>query len=319
MSAARRYYGNFNCRLKIWCNDDVPDQVERWTALECNVSLILDALKRSEQDRVSPAGVPGVSTQHYPDSVATGSNWLQALPWAGLLIALMIIGWLVVGEQDSPDPTDVVPAVTAEQEQIEPVPGPAQPAVPPQQAPASPPAPAGQPAPTTLPDALEKAAVPEVERDHRPVSELPPEPAVAELYEASSAEPVVETPPVADVPASAKTKVTASGAKETPLDIDALVQQAEKDLAQAQADEHPAPFISALSQGRKDRIPTIYYSRHDYNKGGNSTVVLNGKTRRAGATMGNGVTVVEILADSVVLRHAGSEFRLQALNSWVNL
>ena len=61
------------------------------------------------------------------------------------------------------------------------------------------------------------------------------------------------------------------------------------------------------------------YLQHDYRSDGGSTVTINGQQARAGQTVGRGVTVEEVLPDSVVLSHAGQQFRLRALNSWVNL
>ena len=61
----------------------------------------------------------------------------------------------------------------------------------------------------------------------------------------------------------------------------------------------------------------MIYSVHDW-AGENSRVVLNGEAMQAGDRRG-GFTVLEILADSVVLSWGGTEFRLRALNSWVNL
>jgi hypothetical protein len=48
-------------------------------------------------------------------------------------------------------------------------------------------------------------------------------------------------------------------------------------------------------------------------------VVLNGKELKVGGSPASGVKVEEILPDSVVLNYRGTEFRLRALNSWVNL
>jgi hypothetical protein len=56
---------------------------------------------------------------------------------------------------------------------------------------------------------------------------------------------------------------------------------------------------------------------HDW-AGENSRVVLNGEAMQVGDRRG-GFTVLEILADSVVVSWGGTEFRLRALNSWVNL
>lgn len=83
---------------------------------------------------------------------------------------------------------------------------------------------------------------------------------------------------------------------------------------------HPAPFLADLSQQRKDAIPTLLYSSHDYrDDGGQSSVRINGTVATAGQNLGKGVAVEEILSDSVVLRYEGQVFRLRALNSWVNL
>jgi hypothetical protein len=123
--------------------------------------------------------------------------------------------------------------------------------------------------------------------------------------------------PAAGAPAKAPLTEPVS---EENLDIEALVRRAENELENARLAEHPAPFLADLSQHKKDLIPTLMYSRHDYasdNK--TASVTLNGKTLRAGGNAGGGVRVVEVLPDSVVLSHQGTEFRLRALNSWVNL
>jgi hypothetical protein len=103
------------------------------------------------------------------------------------------------------------------------------------------------------------------------------------------------------------------------LDIDSLVVQAQSAVVQQGLSKHPTPFLSELSQENKDVIPSVFYSKHDYAEDGRSSVVLNGKVLGEGDTMGSGVQVEEILEDSVVLSHRGTQFRLKALNSWVNL
>jgi hypothetical protein len=121
------------------------------------------------------------------------------------------------------------------------------------------------------------------------------------------------SPPRADAP-------TAPAAREESVDIAKLVEQAESELKNRELTEHAAPFLVELSQHTKDQIPTIFYQRHDYvGDGSRSTVVLNGKQLRVGGMVAPGVKLVEILPDSVVLSHDGREFRLRALNSWINL
>lgn len=153
---------------------------------------------------------------------------------------------------------------------------------------------------------------------------------VTQLYrEAASRPPTPDSTPAATAPASAAAspgngaKADAPGAgsgEEEPVDIEEILLRAKEEMNQGDLVEHPAPFLVDLSQRTKDEIPTIMYQRHNY--GGDSSrssVVLNGKTLRAGGNAASGVTVDEILSDSVILSFRGTQFRLRALNSWVNL
>jgi general secretion pathway protein B len=113
---------------------------------------------------------------------------------------------------------------------------------------------------------------------------------------------------------------TAVDQQEQPLDVEKLLLQARNDTKNAQLVEHPAPFVSSLSQNDKDVIPTVLYQRHDYsNDKAISSVVLNSKSLRVGGSPTAGMKVEEILPDSVVLSYRGIQFRLRSLNSWVNL
>ena len=107
---------------------------------------------------------------------------------------------------------------------------------------------------------------------------------------------------------------------EQSVDIDQILQQAREEVENASLDDHPVPFLADLSQQTKDGIPTLYYQRHDYSSDTNlSTIVLNGTPVKAGGSPLPGMKVEEILPDSVVLNYRGTQFRLRALNSWINL
>ena len=96
-----------------------------------------------------------------------------------------------------------------------------------------------------------------------------------------------------------------------------VLPRLDEDIAAVRAENQR---LSELSQQTKDAIPSIFYERHDYSgRPGQSVVVLNGKALKAGGSPASGVRVEEILPDSVVLDYRGTEFRLRALNSWVNL
>ena len=47
--------------------------------------------------------------------------------------------------------------------------------------------------------------------------------------------------------------------------------------------------------------------------------MLNSKSVKVGGNVAPGVKLDEILPDSVVLDYRGTQFRLRALNSWINL
>lgn len=293
------------------------------------MSLILDALNRSRQDTDE---VPSLATQHYVDGdIAPGSNWPQYLLWLALLTALVVIAWLLLAgtpdtpvASNTPQPAAQPRAREIVQEQ------------------------ATVTAPVAMPvDARQGSAAqaPPVAAKVSPVAAQPQadsDPAVAALYqqravpqpaatkprttEVAQVETVEEQQPA--VPGLAGEQSAESSAQEVkavereeqPIDIEKMVLQARGDLENAQLEQHQAPFIASLSQQTKDNIPSIFYQRHDYSgTPSQSSVVLNGKTVKAGGSAASGVKVDEILPDSVVLTYRGTQFRLRALNSWVNL
>ena len=277
------------------------------------MSLILEALNRARREQHNAAPVPGVDSDHYYPAVEE-SPWRQRGLLGALAVALLVIGVLLGREfsRDGREPTPaaaVQPAVMAET--------PVAPSAAPAVATATAPAPAPQAAPET-PVTLETA--PEVSASDVDTSLPQPEaPAtadtgtsaeVAALYQQTTVPE--EAPEIAE--ASAPIPVS-----EEPVDIASLVTAAEQALEDVRLAEHPAPFLGDLSQQRKDAVPTLMYLQHDYRSDGGSTVTINGQQARAGQTVGRGVTVEEVLPDSVVLSHAGQQFRLRALNSWVNL
>lgn len=267
------------------------------------MSLILDALNRSRQD---DGPIPSLATEHYEGVVEDDWNPYQLLLVATLLFALVVIGWLL-WDRDA-DPVEVLPEAPAAVE-IRPAPA----VVTPVET-TTVPAPASNPPPTVIPQSV------------------PVDPGVAALYrqqpspespapESTAAVPTPVTAPLGPEVAQPETGVAAKAARqEQPIDIEALVVQAQDELADASLDEHEAPFIAKLSQQTKDSIPTILYQRHDYSGTAmQSSVVLNGKTLKVGGNAAAGLKVDEILPDSVVLNYKGTRFRLRALNSWVNL
>ena len=288
------------------------------------MSLILDALNRSRQDRDS---VPNLATHHTFDKMASGKR--QYLPWVAFSVAVVIIGWLVIGRLFATPVSDIEVGAPTEQVSKNIITA----------------------SESNSTEVKEDAAVEEPlvqpvadSQTSEPVAVAPvannPEPdivtiAVAMEATTSISAPVVENPAVAQLyqnrnvmddaaapqrTSSAALDLYADSGNEEPIDIARVLQSAREEMKDATLDEHPVPLLSALSQQVKDDIPTLYYQRHDYsNNTSISTVVMNSKTLKVGGNPVNGVKIEEILPDSVVLSYQGTQFRLRALNSWVNL
>ncbi|MEM1189646.1 MAG: general secretion pathway protein GspB [Pseudomonadota bacterium] len=105
---------------------------------------------------------------------------------------------------------------------------------------------------------------------------------------------------------------------EESVDIEAVLRDVRAEARAGGLQPHRAPLLAELSQQFRDEVPTLMYLRHDFNPGGDSTVLMNGETLRVGGRT-RGVELREILPQSAVLLFRGQEFRLRALNSWVNL
>lgn len=103
-----------------------------------------------------------------------------------------------------------------------------------------------------------------------------------------------------------------------PVDFAEILAAAQEDLGVKPLVESSEPLLETLSQQIKNEIPSLFYSAHEYEPGGSSSVTLNGKLLRERQRV-DAFTVIEILPDSVVLRWRETQFRVRARNSWVNL
>ena len=103
-----------------------------------------------------------------------------------------------------------------------------------------------------------------------------------------------------------------------PIDLVAAIERAAREVGEPSLVPHPAVLLENLSQQQKDQIPTIVYTEHIYAEGAAPLVELNGQRLRPGQRTG-AIAVEDILVDSVILRVNGVSFRLRALNTWVNL
>jgi len=251
------------------------------------MSLILDALDKSERDRPGAERVAVPPVQREPSRRVGRWNW-RRWPWPALAVGFALLALLSrLPESKNPVPTaSVAPAPAA---------------------PESPRTPETPRAAETAPEIVEPA----------PVAEgRVPDADVAALYAGLSAD---RSRPVPSAPSAAPS------AAERELDVDEIARAARRALDRLPDEsepvaEHAAPFIVDLRQTVKDEIPTIYYSSHRWGSNpAEREVVLNGEARREGDTVMAGLTLLEILEDSIVLDYRGTEFRLRSLNSWINL
>ncbi len=294
------------------------------------MSLILDALNRSQSERANPGDVPGVATMHYAAAPVRPALWRQGLLGLALIATLTLVVWLLVRPEHQADAEQ--PAVPANAIAVAPAQQPSPGAVANLERPQS--SVSARTGQQTMPPQVTRsepqpgpARVPAEGAKAQKAAPLSPE--VAALYTRSASQasgangaqaPVTEVKPSAAAHSPTVEAAPASApVAESEVDVEKMLSLAQAELANQRLTDHPAPFISDLSQQRKDAIPTLLYSGHDYRADGNSSVLINNRTARAGQSVGKGVQVEEILPDSVVLRFTGEQFRLRALNSWVNL
>lgn len=146
-----------------------------------------------------------------------------------------------------------------------------------------------------------------------------PDDAVIELYQNRDIEEELPKPAPAS-PGAARRATPDDPDVQQSAEVERILAEARDEMENASLEEHPTPFLADLSQNTKDAIPTLYYLRHDYSSDtSQSSVTLNGNTVKTGGSVVPGMKVEEILPDSVVLNYQGTQFRLRALNSWVNL
>ena len=292
------------------------------------MSLILDALRRSEGD------VPG-TLDRAPETEPMRDNNKRWMFIVALLMGMAVGGVAVMMGSDTQK--DSAPTVSTESVYAES---------------ASPNAPAGTPSASraegTGTDASaredDSVAVIDPSAEHRTMGEIgggaldvdgavdvkaASDGRIAELHRQmwSDAEQTPSELPIssslsesAPQPnrALSETQDVASRSLAPPIDLATAMEQAARAAGESMLVPHSVALLENLSQQQKDRVPTIVYSDHVFAASDIASVELNGKRMLAGQQAG-GIEVVEILTDSVILRAGGSEFRLRALNTWVNL
>ena len=78
------------------------------------------------------------------------------------------------------------------------------------------------------------------------------------------------------------------------------------------------PLLSEFSFPFQRSVPSIEYNLHVYADANAGFVNLNGNRYRVGGQVVAGLRIIAILEDSLVLEYNNRQFRLIALNSWIN-
>ena len=295
------------------------------------MSLILDALRRSEDGGAAASPQPSVPEHH---SGRLGKKWLGIgfVVCAGLGIAA---GWMMRG--DSADPANTEQIASSVSRSLSSGDGGAS-SKPPRDdaAPSAPGTELSAPAPPASTTGASGAA-PTQDNVTADATEADSERIVALhqqmwLDAASLAEgegigfdqddapnPAAEKPDVlAQSEEVSATSPSSAPSIAPPIDLVAAIERAAREVGEPNLVPHPTVLLENLSQQQKDQIPTIVYTEHVYAEGVAPSVELNGQRLRPGQRSG-AITVEDILVDSVILRVSGVSFRLRALNTWVNL
>ena len=267
------------------------------------MSLILDALNRSQDERRGDAEVPGLETRHYPVPEQTRSTPVMWVVGLVLLAALLgLAAYLLLAREVAPEVVVATPEELPSEAPIE----------------------RTEPVVESVPDPVRLSLPTQAAARGGEVAALYSQAAAAQKPSpAEAAEPKVAAKAPAETRPAEPVKpqtVASNPPVEEAVDLEQMVAIAEQEMENQRLQEHDAPFLSELSQQRKDAIPTLLYSRHDYaGDARRSSVVINGKTLRAGSQVAPGIQLDEVLPDSAVFSFRGEQFRLAALNSWVNL
>lgn len=273
------------------------------------MSLILDALNRAENERKNQKAVPDIGTLHTPIEIteATGSNkklWVIAA--LIVVVGLIVAVWLFARGDQASSPS-LATAVESDK-RSEPVSTPD--AAPATQQVSS--AANAQIAVAKMPSRMADAPNTNLSSnvaDSVDQLYLAPETApeidanINELYAAKTSE---GSTPIVEPFANAETTAVVKSEPEVPVRTFASITN--------------IPGFNDLPWNTRQSIPTITYARHNFLANGLSSVVINNQTVGVGNIISVGQFVVqEIYVDGVVLKHGNTQFKLRALNGWINM
>ncbi|MCY4427645.1 MAG: general secretion pathway protein GspB [Halieaceae bacterium] len=297
------------------------------------MSLILNALQKSAEEEGGGAG-PGLATRHSPLLPEKGSKLFRLGVLAAAFGAVLVLAglWLLRSSSVAPlpEPDPQIPQPQAGELAVAPAPPQAAQMPQPEREPASgstqpaaTQAPLPQELPTTAPPGAEQTPQPQQPAETvAPAPQLalelsPQRQQIASLYQQSLASADSEQEPASP---RAPAEPDSSGLPAAQgLDVEAITRAARQRLAVEPVAAHPTPLLVDLPTVVKDEIPTIFFRQHDWSaQESTRSVNLNGKVFREGDQVAPDLQLLEIHRDFILMDFQGNEFRLRALNSWVN-
>lgn len=261
------------------------------------MSLILDALRRAQDNRQA-AENPAPSTDllkplppQAPTKSLRGILWLITI----LLLAILIMLWFLLRKTNE---TDTV--ISAE----------------------------------SISSSITKIAEPAITevRVSSSISSSPPitSSLINDLYQqTTSSAPGVKDVKIAQLyieteqaSSSSSEEITQSESVVNPLpDINTELPDTMQVTAEIRSikDLIDITTFEELSLKQKQLFPSVNYSQHNYLGNSASSVVINGELMRARSRIADGIEIVEILEDGIVLNVNGRRVSFKALNSWINM
>ncbi|ARN73965.1 general secretion pathway protein GspB [Oceanicoccus sagamiensis] len=245
------------------------------------MSLILDALNRADQERAEENHTPNLHASHGPAPETSSPLRRWIIEGVIIVLALAAFGYSQWTDETVTPVTPVVEAEPAQAITVEkPVPAP--------------------PAPAPVAAAPKPKPVVETTVAKKPVEKPASNTSIASLYQQPAATtPMVKEPVVTAAP-------VVEPVMEAPVDNTQFILK-------------QIPLITERSSRFQRGVPTLNYEVHVHSADdGAGFVKLNGRIARVGAQVAPGLRLIAILDDSIVLDLNGTQFRLPALNSWVN-
>ena len=265
------------------------------------MSLILDALNRADQQRSEEQSSPSLRADYNPEPVHEQPIRRWVIEAVVIAVVILAAAGFLYYQPGSSIKNNVIQSITAETPAITVAP-PVMPTITPQLA---------TPLAKDIP--LDRAT--SVATTQTKNSNPPNNANIQSLYSRRAQPPQAQEsiqeqalPPKTTAPATTLTTTQTIAAKTN-------IKVVDKGLAILQN----MPLLQQMPTRFQHAIPNIDYELHVYAESNSAGFVrLNGTMMKIGADIIPGLKVIAILPNSLVLDYRGTQFRLLALNSWVN-